>query len=569
MSPTDLKCDVAIIGGGPAGSTVGALLKKYSPDLDVVLIERETFPRDHVGESHLPAISRILDEMGVWDKVEAANFSIKLGGTYRWGQTDELWDFEFLPGERFTSEDRPAKFSGQRRETAFQVDRSVYDHILLEHARSLGVRVFEATKVSEVRVASDRVLSLSIGEPSIEARYYVDASGDSGILRRNLGVEVDSPTALRNIAIWDYYVDADWAVEIGRGGTRIQVMSLGWAWVWFISISPTHTSVGVVLPASYFRESGKTTEEIFLLAVQEEPRIRQLIQNATREGKLQATKDWSFIADRLCGENWFLSGDSCGFADPILSAGMTLAHTSARKVAYSILELERGQLDPKWIRDEYDQGHRQHIRHHIQFADYWYSANGRFTDLKEYCTEIAASAGLKLDADHAFRWLAAGGFALEEPGAARAGTFRVGGVKFLTQLFTGTPGVWQVAVTNRFQLNLVGSAKSEFAYYLDGKIEPVTCYRRGNSTLQLLYVYRVIASALQVESDGLRLQDRCVHCILVNKLAPDPDRARALFLDTLEAMIAENWVTAKVNKSRPFLQIHTPEETSAMHRNRD
>ena len=76
--------DVAIIGGGPAGSTLGTLLRKYDGDLSVLILERERFPREHVGESQLPPISAILDEMGCWDKIEAANFPVKIGATYRW-----------------------------------------------------------------------------------------------------------------------------------------------------------------------------------------------------------------------------------------------------------------------------------------------------------------------------------------------------------------------------------------------------------------------------------------------------------------------------------------------------
>jgi N-acetyl-anhydromuramyl-L-alanine amidase AmpD len=82
--------DVIFIGGGPAGSTGSCLLKKYKPDMDVLVLEREKFPREHVGESQLPPISAILDEMGCWDKVEAADFPIKIGATYRWGNTTDL-----------------------------------------------------------------------------------------------------------------------------------------------------------------------------------------------------------------------------------------------------------------------------------------------------------------------------------------------------------------------------------------------------------------------------------------------------------------------------------------------
>ncbi len=94
-----MDCDVAIIGGGPAGSTCGALLKKYAPHLDVAIFEAAKFPRDHVGESLLPVVPRILHEMGAFDKVEAADFPIKVGATYRWGQpTDvDLWYFYFIP----------------------------------------------------------------------------------------------------------------------------------------------------------------------------------------------------------------------------------------------------------------------------------------------------------------------------------------------------------------------------------------------------------------------------------------------------------------------------------------
>src|SRR5437763_369759 len=112
--------DIAIIGGGPTGSTLATYLKQHKPDLKVVVLEREIFPRDHVGESQLPVVSLILNEMGVWDKVEAAGFPIKIGATYKWGRTKELWDFEFIPPDEFKDQERPAKFEGQRTATAFQ-----------------------------------------------------------------------------------------------------------------------------------------------------------------------------------------------------------------------------------------------------------------------------------------------------------------------------------------------------------------------------------------------------------------------------------------------------------------
>ncbi|HTQ09459.1 MAG TPA: NAD(P)/FAD-dependent oxidoreductase, partial [Fimbriimonadaceae bacterium] len=328
-----MNCDVLIIGGGPAGSTVGSLLRRYAPDLDVVILERENFPRDHIGESQLPAVCKVLNEMGVWDKVEAAGFPIKIGSTYRWGRTDELWQVNFLL-EDFQDLPRPGLYRGQRAQTAFQVDRSIYDKVLLDHAASLGCRVYENAKVVEIRRDGDRVLGVSVtaGRPDgasqldfseVEARYYVDASGGSGILQRAMDVEVDIPSNLRNIAVWDYWQDAKWAETIGNGGTRAQIMSMGWGWIWFIPITSTRTSIGLVMPAEYLKKSGRRPEDLYDEAIHAEPRISKLIEEATPEGKFRTTRDWNYLAERLAGENWFLAGDACGFADPILSAGMT------------------------------------------------------------------------------------------------------------------------------------------------------------------------------------------------------------------------------------------------------
>src|SRR6185437_15814555 len=102
---------------------------------------------------------------------------------------------------------------------------------------------------------------------TVKARYYVDCTGESGKLRRALEIPVDVPTSLQNIAFWDYWQDAQWAETYGFGGTHVQIMSLGWGWIWFIPITPTRTSIGLVLPAEYFKKSGKTREQIYMDAV--------------------------------------------------------------------------------------------------------------------------------------------------------------------------------------------------------------------------------------------------------------------------------------------------------------
>jgi flavin-dependent dehydrogenase len=334
INASPAEYDVAIIGGGPGGSTVAGMIKKYAPETSVVVLEKERFPRDHVGESQLPPIGDILEELGCWGEVEAANFPIKVGATFRWGKSDELWDFEFLPLGDFKDEPRPAKYEGQRRQTAFQVDRAVYDDILLRHAEGLGAEVREETPVASVMVDGDRVTGLELRDRSVvTARHYVDASGHLGVMRRALGVGTEIPTRLQNIAMWDYWDNAEWAVEIGVGGTRVQVLSLEHGWIWFIPLGPTRTSIGLICPAEYYKSCKQSPEEMYIEAIEREPRVAALTRNATRRGEVETTTDWSFVADRCAGENWFLVGEAAGFADPVLAASMTLAHTGARELA--------------------------------------------------------------------------------------------------------------------------------------------------------------------------------------------------------------------------------------------
>ena len=392
-----MRVDVAVVGGGPGGSTLGSVLKTHRPDLRVAIFEREAFPRDHVGESGLPGIGAILDEIGAWPKVEAAGFPIKIGATYRWGVSDDLWDFHFLPNGEFTQQERPGRYEGERVRTAWQVDRAVYDKILLDHACELGCDVWERTAVAKVERTGDRVdgLLLASGE-RVEADHYVDASGHAGILRRAMGVGVEEPSALKNVAFWDYWRDAEWAVAVGSG-TRVQVMSIGYGWLWFIPVSASRTSCGLVCPAEYYKRSGLRPEELYRRAIADEPRIRELLRNATPEGNFATTKDWSFIAERMAGENWFLVGESSGFADPILAAGLSLTQASARGGRLHDLGDVAGSGAAEDAKGDVRGGDRERkIRRHIRFADYWYStANGHFRDLKEFTRDIAQDAGLE------------------------------------------------------------------------------------------------------------------------------------------------------------------------------
>lgn len=551
-----MDCDVAVIGGGPGGSTLGTYLKLCNPDLKVRIYEREVFPRDHVGESQLPIISYYLDEMGVWDKVEAAGFPIKIGATYKWGKTKELWDFDFIAGGKLNEEPRPAKFEGQRKFTAFQVDRAVYDEILLDHAASTGCEVHQGVGVRKVHREGDSVTSIELETgDKVTARYYIDATGHPGIIRRTFEVPVEYPSGLQNIAVWEYWENAEWAENIGIGGTRVQVMSVGYGWIWFIPLGPTRTSIGLIVPAEYYKSAGLKPEELYLKALEEEPRISHLIRNAKRENKFATTKDWSFLATRMYGENWFLVGESAGFADPILAAGLTITHSSAREAAFTILELDRGKVDPVWLKSEFQKIQENRVRNHIRFADYWYSANEQFSDLQEQTRKIAEINGLDLSPEKAWQWLGQGGF-IDDDMVAGTATLSLSAIRslggFLNPIGVENP----LGKNNVFKLNLEGATEVVRAKYEQGMVRKYRAYRRGNKQLPLDGVYEMLFDILSRYSKLKDIINELNRIALQHK---GDDYFTTWYVNRVpvafEAMIESGWVDASLDPSAPVMPI--------------
>jgi flavin-dependent dehydrogenase len=572
-----LNVDVAIIGGGPAGSTTGSLIKKYRPDLSVLILEKERFPRDHIGESQLPLIGKILQEMGCWEKCEAANFPVKVGATYRWGSSDKLWDFNFVDPTLLDGLQRPAKYEGTRVATAWQVDRAVFDKILLDHTAELGCDVRQETMTTRVNrdpADPDRIDSIEIRSAdgtteTVHAKHYVDASGNAAIIRKAMGVKVDSPTSLQNVAFWDYWENTDWAVKIGVGGTRVQVLSLGCGWIWFIPLGPTRTSIGFICPAEYYKKSGKTPDEIYAWAVANEPRVVELTRNATRRGTTEATKDWSFLAERLTGSNWFLAGECAGFADPILAGGMMLAHSGARHVAYSILELERGELPADWLKTHYSDTQRRRIHQHIRFADFWYAGNGQFTDLEEHTSRIAKDAGLSMRPKEAFRWLSTGGFSDDVLGFTGIGGLDLGGVKQIAAMFGEKDELpWEISKFNHFELNLRAAETVAMPVLQNGRILRAKCLVRGDRRLPVIGMWQRVLKGLEAHAE---LSDLSAYFRAeAHKQNPrTADLQYMLSMQALEVMLNDGWVLGKHNRKKPLMNITSKAMSGNIMPNRD
>lgn len=556
--------DVAIIGGGPGGSTTGAMLRRYDPKLRVLILEREKFPREHIGESQLPAIGRVLHEMGAWDKVESAGFVIKLGATYTWGKTTEPWVFGFVPMEDVRDDPRPAPYAGWRTRAAFQVDRAIYDDILLKHAASLGCETREESPVDEVLRDGDRVTGLKLASGEIvKARYYVDASGNAAVLRKAMGVKVDAPTLLQNIAFWDYWERPGLnAGVLELAATRIQIRSVPFGWLWFIVLTEDRTSLGLVCPADFYKKSGKRPEELYEEALRLEPGIAKLIEGAKSTGELRRTTDWSYVAERGYGENWFLCGETLGFADPILSAGLTLTQTCARHLAYMILELERGELDAHWLRTQYDGLQRRRVVQHMRFAEYWYTGNGRFSAVRENTAEIAANSGLNLTPDEAFRWISHGGVD-DEIGQVAIGGLDLAGIKQVQWRMShgkDEPVRYVIDGKNVFKLNLAGAEETTVAELNNGRIRRVKAWKRQQRTLAVSGAYEVIIDALNRFTDADKLVPFLRSEILRRYGAAEAEYAYGQAIQCLEIMAVHAWVTCSTKKGKPVFELKTPKE---------
>ena len=197
--------DAVVIGGGPGGSTAATLLARKG--WRVALLERESFPRPHVGESLLPASMPVLEDLGVLDQVEAAEFPRKWGATMLWGREPEPWSWYF-------------KETNRTYPHAYQVWRPTFDKILLDNARASGVHVCEGYQVTSVDVGTSQGNSLDYrtndgSSGTIEAEWVVDASGQSAIVGRALGLR-RWDERFRNMAVYGYFEDSERLAGSGR-----------------------------------------------------------------------------------------------------------------------------------------------------------------------------------------------------------------------------------------------------------------------------------------------------------------------------------------------------------------
>ncbi len=305
---------VIVIGGGPGGSTAATMLARQGHD--VTVLERERFPRDHIGESLLPASLPVLEALGVREALEAAGFLKKWGATMVWGSDPKPWSWYF----RETNDLYPH---------SYQVWRPRFDQLLLDNSRRCGAEVREGHRVEEVDVEDGSACAVRYcrddGHEGVEeADFVVDASGQSALLGRAMDLRRWDPF-FRNMAVYGYFTGAGRLPE--PDATNILVEAYDDGWFWTIPLHNGLTSVGAVVDrqTSETRVRGGDLEGFLRAEIAKTKRTAELVGTGSLAKGPYSIRDWSYVSDTVAGPRFVLVGDAACFVDPLFSSGVHLA----------------------------------------------------------------------------------------------------------------------------------------------------------------------------------------------------------------------------------------------------
>ena len=373
--------DVVIIGGGPAGSTIGSYLSKAG--IKNLILEGHNQPRPHVGESLVLSTMRVFGELGLIDTMDRSGFVKKYGASWR--------DFNGKEQALHFSEFRQ---EGIDRDHTYHVDRGKFDLLLLKHAQSLGSEVHQGVQVKKVNFVDGKAVGVRAKfagqEIDIPSRIVVDASGRQTLLGRQLNLK-------QNDKIFNQYAVHAWFENVERGEDpktadyiHIYFLPVKRGWAWQIPITDTITSVGVVAEREVFQQFKAESERYFNTYVETNKGLARAMANAVRVNDFKTEGDYSYILDKFCGNGFLMVGDAARFVDPIFSSGVSVAMHSARFAAQKIqAALEVGDFSEEMFKP-YENTLRGGVNIWYEFIRLYYKLLPLFTIFiqSEYRVEI-------------------------------------------------------------------------------------------------------------------------------------------------------------------------------------
>ncbi len=336
--------DVIIIGGGPTGSTSASLLAEKG--YRVLVLEKEKFPREHVGESLIPLTYTAIKKMGLLDDLKKiATRKPGVSFVSANGNHQSLWCFKnVIQDESYLS---------------FHVIRSEFDKLLLDNSKRKGAEVREAVLVKDVSFENpDGTVEVTgIYKKEVQkfkARFLIDASGQNTFLGKKLGVKRKYDD-LDRVAIFNHWTNAKYDASLKEGVIKIVYLGgnkKGWCWV--IPVSSTQLSIGIVIDNKFVRrqkikmgiadlpnwQNDLYIQEIFRSSV-----IKKILKNATLEHKTLIIGDYSYYCEKKYGNNYAMIGDAGAFLDPIFSSGIYVGMHSAELVTEAIHQKFSGNGD--------------------------------------------------------------------------------------------------------------------------------------------------------------------------------------------------------------------------------
>jgi FADH2 O2-dependent halogenase len=376
MGPTP-DFDVIIIGGGPAGSILGCLLAQAG--YNALIVEKDIHPRDHVGESITPSTNPIFDRIGFLPKIEDAGFVHKPGA---------CWTAPRGPIGKFVAI-RLGEFPppGATQLYTYNVERDVFDTMLLRHAHEQGAKVLQGVQVRRVLFDGDRAVGVRAAvadgwERDLHAPFVVDASGRRCVLATQLGLK-EKDSQFNQFSIFSWFKDVEPNPPGYEGFLFLHFLGLERAWAWQIPMRNGICSVGVVTDKDDFQKSGRSHEEFFNSLMNRNRSLAHNMRNAARIRPWWIEGEYSYKIERLAGPGWLLVGDALRFVDAIFSTGVDVAAYSALYAFEAMDATFRGQNE--------DEARQTYERRVSDGVEAWYDLISLFYRLQNLFTRFAVN----------------------------------------------------------------------------------------------------------------------------------------------------------------------------------